>query len=81
MLTTMNMTRSDALDLLGIAGDYDWVRLRKAYAKQAFAWHPDVSWVRGVDFATANYRMALVNRAYEMLRSELFYMELAGDPA
>lgn len=91
----MDMTVSMARDVLGLSESYGWGQLRRAYARMAFLWHPDMvegrracrldgrPWLGSAsplteDVRVANMRMATINRAYEVLRSDLFNRTLAG---
>lgn len=71
------MTVNEARAMLGLPERYGWKQLHAAYARQAWAWHPDLFWGTDADMGKLNRRMALINRAYEMLRSKLFYETMA----
>ena len=73
----IRMTLDEALETLGLTVDYGWSQLRHAYAKTALRCHPDMVGITGGDVETAHHRMVRVNRAYEILRSALFYRTLA----
>ena len=66
-----NMTKRRAEEVLELTGAYTKGDLRKAFAKQARFYHPDVARQHGIDEENANELMGEVNAAFKYL-SEFF---------
>lgn len=66
-----NMTKRRAEEVLELTGTYTKGDLRKAFAKQARFYHPDVARQHGIDEENANELMGEVNAAFKYL-SEFF---------